>query len=106
MRRAVLARPCLTPPRLAAAPPSAELPCRVAALNITGLQRTKRALIEAEMAKAMAATNHHDLAVELAVAHARLTDLDIFKSANAEVDVAEGSKPGEVMIDLKVRAEV
>lgn len=40
--------------------------------------------------------------MELAVAHARLTALDIFKTADAAVDVADGGKPGDVKIDLSV----
>lgn len=55
-----------------------------------------------ELAKALAARNHEDLAVELALAHQRLTELDIFKTADINVDLAPSGKAGDLVVDLNV----
>jgi hypothetical protein len=80
----------------------AELPCRVTALNINGIKRTKRAVIEAELAKALTARNHEELAVELALAHQRLAELDVFKKADCEVDLAPAGKSGDLVVNVEV----
>jgi hypothetical protein len=61
------------------------VPVNVQRLFVHGNERTKRALIEAELAKALAAHTHRDLAIELSLATTRLEELDIFKSAVFEV---------------------
>ena len=45
----------------------------------------QRALIDAELAPAMAAATHEQLGLELAMAMERLGQLDIFKSAECSV---------------------
>jgi hypothetical protein len=85
---------------------STELPCRVTALNISGIKRTKRAVIEAELAKSLTARNHEELAVELALAHQRLSELDVFKKAECEVDVGSTGKVGDVVVNVEVYAFV
>ncbi len=79
-------------------------PCFVRKLNIAGNRRTKRALIEAELRAALAARTHEDLAVELALASHRLTELDVFKSTSCEVDILPDGGPGDVLVSLKVLA--
>jgi hypothetical protein len=79
-----------------------ELPCRVTALNVNGIKRTKRAVIEAELAKALTARNHEELAVELALAHQRLAELDVFKKAECEVDLAPSGKSGDLIVNVEV----
>jgi hypothetical protein len=61
------------------------VPCNVKRVVLHGNERTKRTLIEAELAKAVAANTHKDLAIELSLAAQRLEELDIFKSALCEV---------------------
>lgn len=79
-----------------------QAPCTVRKLKIVGNRRTKRALIEAELQAALAAKTHEDLAVELALAAQRLKDLDVFKSASCEVDVAPQGSPGDVHVLVQV----
>jgi len=49
-------------------------PCRVTGLDIKGNDRTRREVVEREMRKALAATTHSQLAVELARATIRLEE--------------------------------
>jgi len=49
-------------------------PCRVTGLDVKGNDRTRREVVEREMRAALGATNHHQLAVELANASARLEE--------------------------------
>jgi hypothetical protein len=49
-------------------------PCRVTALEVKGNDRTRREVVEREMRSALGATNHHQLAVELAEASFRLEE--------------------------------
>ncbi|KAJ1493328.1 hypothetical protein T484DRAFT_1768790 [Baffinella frigidus] len=64
-------------------------PCRVTALEVKGNDRTRREVVEREMKAALAATDHHQLAVELAHASFRLEES--FKDAVCEVDCADAT---------------
>mmetsp|Transcript_11858 Transcript_11858/g.28770 ORF Transcript_11858/g.28770 Transcript_11858/m.28770 type:complete len:453 (-) Transcript_11858:20-1378(-) len=78
------------------------VPVNVQRVFVHGNERTKRALVEAELANALAAHTHRDLAIELSMATQRLEELDIFKSAVCEVDLMPGGKDDAVQIDVRV----
>ena len=82
-----------------------KVPCLVQRLIVRGNQRTKRALIDAEMAAAMKATTHEQLAVELAMATERLDQLDIFKSAGCSVDITSVPDAPENALDVVLNLE-
>ncbi|KAJ1492247.1 hypothetical protein T484DRAFT_1742604 [Baffinella frigidus] len=70
------------------------VPVNVQRVFVHGNERTKRALVEAELANALAAHTHRDLAIELSMATQRLEELDIFKSAVCEVCLHAQARPG------------
>ena len=82
-----------------------KVPCLVQRLLVRGNQRTKRALIDAEMAAALAATTHEQLAIELAMATERLDQLDIFKTAECSVDISSAPDAPEHALDVVLNLE-
>lgn len=81
------------------------VPCTVHRVIVQGNKRTKRALIDAELASAVAATTHENLAVELAMATERLDQLDIFKAAECSVDVCSAPGAPDNALDVVLNVE-
>ena len=81
------------------------VPCTVQRVIVRGNKRTKRALIDAELESAMAATTHENLAVELAMATERLDQLDIFKAAECSVDVSSAPDAPDNALDVVLNLE-
>jgi len=81
------------------------VPARVHRVFVWGNKRTKRELIDAELAPAVSATTHHQLALELALATERLEQLDIFKSAECSVDVCSVPDAGDNALDVVLNVE-
>ena len=81
------------------------VPARVHRVFVRGNKRTKRELIDAELAPAVKATTHEQLALELALAAERLDQLDIFKSAECSVDICSAPGAGDNALDVLLNVE-
>jgi hypothetical protein len=81
------------------------VPCVVQRVVVRGNKRTKRGLIDAELARARASKTHHDLAVELVMAKERLDQLDIFKATECSVDISSAADAGQGAVDVILNVE-
>eukprot|EP00961_Rhodomonas_salina_P209151 2822983-Rhodomonas_salina.2 len=78
------------------------VPCKVKSVIVKGNKRTKRALIEAQVAKALQAGTYEELALELDSVNDNLQSLDMFKKTVCEIDVAADGSSDEVNIAVEV----